>query len=432
MAIYHSRLPKEYQEVEYIESTGTQYIDTGVAINNNVGIDISFAYSSLGDVNQILVGGLEIGIGRFMPIFYFKSDATFRSDTTINNNRQFVENANTNKHNLKYNINATQRKIVYDNSELNFLVENIGSSNNTIYIFARNYPIDLSLSKAKIYSCKLYDNNSLVRNFIPCYRKSDSVIGLYDMVNDVFYTNAGSGTFLKGNNKLAKVIDIYKGTTQIIKKYKGNSLFYHRLPSEFQQVEYIQSTGSQYIDSGIIGNQNTSYKIKCATTQIVQQGVLFGSRTRATENNISTIFPARIDGSFQNALNDFGNYNDTRLTMTNIDIGDIVVFYNSKDNRYINNITKNESVSNTASYTASFTTPNNLYIFYKSIGFAIDHYNFIGKLYSCQIYDNGTLIRNFMPCYRKSDGVIGLYDLKNDVFFTNAGTGTFLKGNNVL
>jgi hypothetical protein len=40
----------------------------------------------------------------------------------------------------------------------------------------------------------------LVRNFIPCYRKSDNVIGMYDVINDAFYTNSGTGTFIKGPN----------------------------------------------------------------------------------------------------------------------------------------------------------------------------------------------------------------------------------------
>ena len=38
----------------------------------------------------------------------------------------------------------------------------------------------------------------LVRNFIPAKRNSDNVLGLYDLVNNVFYTNAGSGTFIAG------------------------------------------------------------------------------------------------------------------------------------------------------------------------------------------------------------------------------------------
>jgi hypothetical protein len=36
-----------------------------------------------------------------------------------------------------------------------------------------------------------------VRDFIPVYRKSDSVVGMYDSVNDVFYTNKWSGSFTK-------------------------------------------------------------------------------------------------------------------------------------------------------------------------------------------------------------------------------------------
>lgn len=37
-------------------------------------------------------------------------------------------------------------------------------------------------------------------NLVPCYRKSDGEIGMYDLVNGVFYTNSGSGTFIKGDD----------------------------------------------------------------------------------------------------------------------------------------------------------------------------------------------------------------------------------------
>lgn len=43
-------------------------------------------------------------------------------------------------------------------------------------------------------------DGDLVRDFIPCYRKLDNVAGLYDMVNDEFYTNIGTGTFTLGPN----------------------------------------------------------------------------------------------------------------------------------------------------------------------------------------------------------------------------------------
>ena len=54
------------------------------------------------------------------------------------------------------------------------------------------------------------------------------------------------------------------------------------------------------------------------------------------------------------------------------------------------------------------------------------------KLYSLQRYKQGVLTLNLVPCYRVSDGVIGLYDTVSETFFTNAGTGTFSKGSDVV
>ena len=53
-------------------------------------------------------------------------------------------------------------------------------------------------TKMKLYSCKFYDDDTLIRNYIPCYRKSDNEIGMYDLVSNTFFTNAGTGTFTAG------------------------------------------------------------------------------------------------------------------------------------------------------------------------------------------------------------------------------------------
>ena len=50
-----------------------------------------------------------------------------------------------------------------------------------------------------------------------------------------------------------------------------------------------------------------------------------------------------------------------------------------------------------------------------------------GKIYSCQIYDNGSLVRDYVPCIN-NDGTIGLWDDVNSVFYGNAGTGSFTAG----
>ena len=53
------------------------------------------------------------------------------------------------------------------------------------------------------------------------------------------------------------------------------------------------------------------------------------------------------------------------------------------------------------------------------------------KLYSCKIYNNGTLVRDFVPV-KNSSGTIGLYDLVNSAFYTNAGSGTFTAGADIV
>jgi hypothetical protein len=52
--------------------------------------------------------------------------------------------------------------------------------------------------ESRLYSAQISINNVIQRNFLPARRISDGVIGLYDIINNQFYTNAGSGNFIAG------------------------------------------------------------------------------------------------------------------------------------------------------------------------------------------------------------------------------------------
>ena len=187
-------LPSEYQEVEYIESTGTQYINTGVVPNVNLdgevvllAVQFGFPFGSTNGQNRDYWGINFYNSGQY-ELYYGTGS---------------YPKINSWQLNTKYTIKIEDKKF-YSNDVLLYDF-NSGSNSFTfntskpIYLFALNYN-GVSYSKFKIYSVKLLQNNILIRNFVSCYRNTDGEIGMYDTVNNEFYTNQGSGTFLKGEN----------------------------------------------------------------------------------------------------------------------------------------------------------------------------------------------------------------------------------------
>jgi len=182
--INNSRLPDEYQEVEYIESTGTQYIDTAFLPDSNSGLEVKSQFiDNIGTQisgsgwleNQrlnfgIANSGLSIAYGKWYSIAGVDLNAhVYKIDQ--NNNTVSIDN-------MSFDITSSYQR----------------ESNLTFYLFARNRTGDIDYNcKMRLYYCKLFDNTTLERHLIPCYRKLDKKPGLYDLVNNVFYTNQGTG-----------------------------------------------------------------------------------------------------------------------------------------------------------------------------------------------------------------------------------------------
>ena len=185
------RLPSEYQQVEYIASSGTQYIDTGIGSTNTTGVKLDAQFTSAG----ILLGVLEANVGRFQP--YFREVDSIIAHTILGGGALTITTTKASDRNT-YEYNVSNRDIKFNGTSVGS-VGNIGATSNHIYIFKRNHATPVACS-AKLYSLKLYDNGTLTRDFVPCYRKSDFEVGLYDLVNDVFYTNQGTGAFTKGGD----------------------------------------------------------------------------------------------------------------------------------------------------------------------------------------------------------------------------------------
>lgn len=197
-------LPPEYQEVEYIESTGTQYINTNISGNQNTIIDADIQQISYNSNNwSVWIGSLKTtSDGNWIHLGQASRNRGLRFSwgTGVGNYIYTdISSSDFNKH--KYKIG--KGKLTIDNTtEYTLINDDFTTSPSTIVLFAdRKGEISfVEYSCIRFFYCKIWDGLTLVRNLIPCYRKSDNEIGMYDTVNGVFYTNQGTGTFLKGPN----------------------------------------------------------------------------------------------------------------------------------------------------------------------------------------------------------------------------------------
>jgi len=203
-SVLRAQLPPEYQQVEYIESTGTQYIDTGYvnsSDNNPYKIEIDFKFESLS--NDGFVFGTARNTGNqysFIFGYNLSDNAWIFSRLGSSGSGIRFGTPDTSRHTIKYVFNEG---LYFDGVLESTTVEQAStsiSSNKNIGLFARiRGTTPNAYSNIRMYSCKFYESeNILVRDFVPCYRKSDNVAGLYDVVNNEFYTNSGTGNFVVG------------------------------------------------------------------------------------------------------------------------------------------------------------------------------------------------------------------------------------------
>lgn len=202
-----SFLPSEFQEVEYIESTGTQYIKTGIQGKNNTYIEVDVFPKN--DTLYQSVFGLNYGVNINYELGSYRGPGTESISKAISGYDNVIGFIDSNGQrgetiNGVTSVGSTAR----DKGEIylfcwqnyNTCFEGNGSANDSPTFFIGR------LKKAAINQ-----ENELKRNLIPCYSITtvndvsgyeypEDTRGLYDTVNNQFYVNKGSGTFEKGND----------------------------------------------------------------------------------------------------------------------------------------------------------------------------------------------------------------------------------------
>ena len=188
-----------YQKVEWIQWTWTQYIKTNIVPSNSKWVYIKVSSQDI-QTDLLIFGSRKSQNTRF---WCWNSWGKFYLWWN-NNDYSWNINANT-AYEIKINYLNDKKKQV-DNTVVTSNIWTLDSSNDVpVYIMAwnDNYSTDITKycpSKIKLFFCKISDWSNIVAEFLPCYRKSDNVIGLYDTINNKFYTNSWSWTFWKWGN----------------------------------------------------------------------------------------------------------------------------------------------------------------------------------------------------------------------------------------
>lgn len=197
-------LPPAYQQVEYIEGTGTQYINTGVYLSVNslaMECDIQLTTNSYaGSTSAYLFGGYGGSSARFFVLCYASGGSNPKRLSLACGSGYRVEssNADTNRHVFK--IDMANTKVYKDGTSVSTTSGSWSKGTNaSTWLGVLNGGSSSGAAnacvQAKCYGAKMWQNDELIHDYYPCYRKSDDEPGLYDIVTDTFLTNAGTGTF---------------------------------------------------------------------------------------------------------------------------------------------------------------------------------------------------------------------------------------------
>lgn len=283
------------------------------------------------------------------------------------------------------------------------------------YYFWENIPVHISgisLNKSSISLTSVWQTYQLTATITPTWYVESGAIN---------WSSSNTSIATVSNTWLVTCVTPWTCTITATTVFGGYSdtceVLNARLPLEYQEVEYIQSSWTQYIDTGISANQYLSYEADFQAVWTTNDTQLFWARTGATSARFWLMV---FSGIFHMMVGNSGTFNVTVDTNRH------------KCSVFLNNWNFTSSWDWASADSGSVGTS-----VYVNQNFRLFGMNYTGgncpmKLYSFKLYTwSSTLVRNFVPCYRKADTVIWLYDLANNTFYTNSWTWTFTKWWNV-
>ena len=361
---------REIHYVDYLESTGVEYVDTGIKFDGaNTKIELKTYEDSLTRRHSICGDD-----GNFF--YYFRGTGNWA---------------------VGYNGTAANIDLYMSVGDNVFVMDK-----NNVYVngvLAKTYTASSSVSSYKallfnrktslvdngavtMYYCKIWNNNVLVRDYIPAIDEN-GVGYMFDRVSHTCFLNQGTGAF----------------------KYPA------------REVEYLTSDGNQYIDTGIQPTDDYGYKIRNTYTRGGGEQCAIGCMDNG--NRFVGIYTSGSENQLSGAWGSFVGFLPTFAWATG-DILDVEVNYKNSRKMIVNG-TELKDISDIH---VSGTVSNTIYLFARHYGSTITKMK--GNVYGVEITNGQNVVADFIPSIK--DGVLGMWDKANGVFYPNAGTGTFTTG----
>lgn len=251
----------------------------------------------------------------------------------------------------------------------------------------------------QLYEIWIYQSDELVMHLVP--RDEGGIGFMYDTVSgQSFYSADENHPFLPSDD-----FDVEPAIEKV------------SLPSGYAQLKYLYMTSGigTPIKTGFSPDQDTKVVVDILTGNSNAWSHLFGSRIAYTNNDYTFTI---------------GNNSSTTMRCV-YGNEDYTASYAWKDKRLLITMDKNhikvvdrisgETVMENTFTTQTVTPGKELYYFtYNNNGASGNNCTIYSATYSVKIYDNGTLVRDYVPAKRKSDDKAGFYDLVNDSFVTGS------------
>lgn len=182
-------LPEGYEELEYIKSTGTQWINTLFVPNNYTRIIMDIEATASGTYPFF---GARDDQNENAFALWMISGTSIRFDYGTETKQASANPIG------RVQIDVNANICTFGSTTVEMTSAKFQSSYHlALFTTVSGGVADERHISAKLYSCRIYDDGTLIRSFTPC-RNPEGLVGLYDLINEKFYGNSGSGSFEAG------------------------------------------------------------------------------------------------------------------------------------------------------------------------------------------------------------------------------------------